>query len=147
MTFEFSRQYLEKYPYIKLHESPSSGNRGVPYGLTWQTNGRFSQFCKLTKQTVRVHKWEQLALCLLVTRHIPIVLKHRHSCTYKSFCTINEAYLIMQICIRCLTLLACEEHLKYYFISHKSSVSCCCLYYWFVVDVVQNITNSLTIKV
>jgi len=32
MKLEFSRQIFEKYSYIKFHESPSSGSRGVPRG-------------------------------------------------------------------------------------------------------------------
>jgi len=34
MKLQFSRQILEKYPCIKFHENPSSGNRIVPFGQT-----------------------------------------------------------------------------------------------------------------
>jgi hypothetical protein len=32
MKFELSRDIFEKYSNIKLHENPSSGNGGAPYG-------------------------------------------------------------------------------------------------------------------
>jgi hypothetical protein len=43
---EFSRQIFEKYPNVKCHENPFSGNQVVPCGQTDrhdEANSRYSQ--------------------------------------------------------------------------------------------------------
>jgi hypothetical protein len=53
MELEFSRQIIEKYLDIKLHENLSSGGRLIPCGQTDrqtdgddEANSRFWQFCE-----------------------------------------------------------------------------------------------------